>query len=211
MSADPYQILGVSPDASDEEIKRAYRKLAKQYHPDLNPGDPVAAQKMQQINAAYEQIKNPEKAQQNSGGYGGYGGYDYDPFGGYRQQGGAAQGDPYQQSAYQYIRFGRYHEALNALNSSAQRDAHWYYLSAIANNGLGNQVTALEHIRRAVSMEPDNSMYLEALRQIQAGGAAYREHAGSYRGFPLGGTPCGNLCLCYLLQLLCCRGRLFCC
>lgn len=56
---DPYSVLGVSPDASEEEIKRAYRKLAKKYHPDLNPGDQEAARKMQQINAAYEQIQNP--------------------------------------------------------------------------------------------------------------------------------------------------------
>ena len=77
---DPYKVLGLSPDASDEDIKRAYRKLAKKYHPDLNPGDAEAAKKMQQVNAAYEQIKNPEKAQPNPGGYG-YGGYD--PFGGY--------------------------------------------------------------------------------------------------------------------------------
>ncbi len=71
MIEDPYKVLGVSPDASDEEIKRAYRRLAKQYHPDLNPGDETAAKKMQQINAAYEQIKNPGAAQQ--GGYGAYG------------------------------------------------------------------------------------------------------------------------------------------
>lgn len=61
---DPYKVLGVSPDASDEEVKRAYRALAKKYHPDRNPGDAAAAQKMREINAAYEQIKDPDKAQQ---------------------------------------------------------------------------------------------------------------------------------------------------
>ena len=213
MIDDPYKVLGVSPDASDEEIKRAYRKLAKKYHPDLNPGDQEAAKKMQQVNAAYEQIKNPEKAQPNAG-YGGYGGYD--PFGGYgRQQsyGGANGDDQYQQGAYQYIRFGRYQEALNILNNAKERNARWYYLSALANNGLGNQVTALEHIRKAVSMDPDNYEYLQALNQIEHGGRAYRQTAGNFRGFEMRGDPCTNLCLCYLAQIFCCRGYpiFFCC
>lgn len=214
MIDDPYKVLGVGRDASDEEIKRAYRALAKKYHPDLNPGDQEAARKMQEVNAAYEQIKNPEKAQQaNPGGYGGYGGY-YDPFGGYRQQsyGGAQAGDPYQQAAAQYIRFGRYQEALNALGSCTERNARWYYLSALANDGLGNQVTALEHIRRAVSMEPDNMEYQQALNRIEHGSAAYRQQAGNFQGFSMGGDPCTNLCLCYLCNLFCCGGRgWFCC
>lgn len=211
MIDDPYKVLGVSRDASDEEIKRAYRTLAKKYHPDLNPGDQEAARKMQQVNAAYEQIKNPEKAQQtNQGGYGGY----YDPFGGYRQQayGGGQTTDQYQQAAAQYIRFGRFQEALNALSSSTDHDAQWYYLSAVANDGLGNQVTALEHIRRAVSMDPQNLEYQRALDRIESGGTAYRQQAGNFRGFSMGGDPCTNLCMCYLCNLFCCGGRgWFCC
>ena len=203
MIQDPYKVLGVSPDASDEEIKQAYRRLAKQYHPDRNPGDAEAAKKMQEINAAYEQIKNPEKAQPNSG-YGGYGGYG--SYGGYNSYGGQTaqnQGDNYQQAAYQYIRYGRYQEALNALGSATNRDARWYYLSAIANQGVGNQVTALEHIRLAVSMEPDNQEYLRVLDQIEHGGSAYRQQAGSYRGYTMRGNPCSGLCMCYAIHLFC--------
>ena len=209
MMEDPYKVLGVSPDASDDEIKRAYRRLAKKYHPDLNPGDQEAARKMQEVNQAYDRIKNPEKTWQT--GNGGW----YDPFGGaYGQQthSGSQNADQYQNAAYQYIRFSRFREALNALENCTDRNARWYYLSALANNGLGNQVTALEHIRKAVSMDPDNQEYLWALNQIEHGGSAYRQQAGNFQGFTMGGDPCTNLCLCYLMNLFCCGGRgFFCC
>ena len=213
MIDDPYKVLGVSPNATDDEIKQAYRRLAKKYHPDRNPDDAEAAKKMQQVNAAYEQIKNPEAYQQKTGGgYGGYQSYGYDPFWGAWQQYGQSQratGDQYQQSAYQYIRYGRYQEALNVLANSPDKNARWYYLSALANDGLGNQVTALEHIRRAVSMEPGNSLYLQTLEQIQNGGAAYRRQADGFRGFHLRGG-LWQICLCYFLQFFCCRG-FYCC
>ena len=212
MIGDPYKVLGVSPNASDDEIKRAYRKLAKKYHPDVNPGDAEAARKMQEINAAYEQIKNPEKAHTyGQSGQSSYGGYGSDPLAGaWQQSGGQQSSDSYQQAAEQYIRFRRFAEALNALGNSTKRDARWYYLSALANDGLGNRATALEHIKRAVSMEPDNREYLRVLSVMEQGESVYRQQAGSYRTFHMGRSGLGSLCLCYLAQMFCCRG-FFCC
>jgi molecular chaperone DnaJ len=209
--ADPYEVLGVDRNASDEEIKKAYRKLARQYHPDANPDNPQAAKKMEEINDAYDQIKNPSR-NQSYGGYspygqqgGGYSGYGY---GGYRDSRWEQQ-DTYTQAAYNYIRYGRYREALNVLEQMErdQRNGRWYYLSAVANYNLGNQVTALEHIRRAVSMEPDNPEYLAALNRMEYGGSAYTSRAGSYRGYSMHYNPCASLCLCYTLNLCCCGGR----
>ena len=82
MVNDPYAVLGVSRNATEDEIKTAYRRLAKRYHPDLNPGDPTAAAKMNEINEAYEQIKNPQPQNQQ---------YTYNPYGGQRPYGDSRQ------------------------------------------------------------------------------------------------------------------------
>ena len=58
---DYYEVLGVQKNASDDELKKAYRKLARQYHPDLHPDDPSAEEKFKEITEAYEVLSNSEK------------------------------------------------------------------------------------------------------------------------------------------------------
>ena len=71
---DPYKVLGVSPNATDEQIKTAYRELARKYHPDTYAGNPLsdlAEEKMQQINAAYDEIQRMRRGGGQNGGYSG--------------------------------------------------------------------------------------------------------------------------------------------
>lgn len=164
MIQDPYQVLGVSPSASEKEITRAYRKLAKKYHPDLNPGDENAAKKMSEINEAYELIKNGGAGRASAAGS------SY-------TQGGAG----FEVVAH-YIQRGAYREALHVLSQMSDRNAMWYCYSAIANHGLGNRILALEHAQIAVNMEPNNPQYQAVLNQIESGGRIYAEQSAGYGG-----------------------------
>lgn len=185
MYQDPYKVLGVSPDASDEEIKKKYRELTKKYHPDLNPNDPEAAKRMNDINAAYDQIKNGNTASPY-----GQGGAQYQQYGwGGSSWGSYNYGNQYQNkerseytAAKNYIRNGMYKEAVIALSSvpTPEREAKWYYLSAGANMYLGNKVIALEHAKRAVEMDPDNAEYRRLLEMIQSGREFYDTYTSSY-------------------------------
>ena len=198
--SDPYQVLGVSRDATDDEVKAAYRKLAQKYHPDLNPGDAAAAQKMKEVNAAYDQIKNPEAWKSAGGAQGGQGGQGYaayeDPFGGWNRfggfggyggaqesqagyradSGGQQSGDIRYQNIRSYIQSGFLDEALRALEGVpvGERQGEWYYLSALANYNAGNRITGLQHAQTAVRLEPGNEAYRALLARMQQGGAAYR-------------------------------------
>jgi molecular chaperone DnaJ len=226
MISDPYKVLGVSPAASEEEITKAYRKLAKKYHPDLNPGDQEAARKMSEINAAYEQIKSGNASQTHSGGsYGDQGSYaggndaseeynpfggafnpfgGFDPFGGFGSYGnGRRQGGEYSEfdPVKNYLRAGYYQDALNVLAGIANRNAEWYCYSAIANFGTGNRITALNHAQTAVQMDPNNLEYRRLLAQILNGGRVYQQQSQDF-GMPL--VNLNQICLGLCLARICC-------
>lgn len=249
MISDPYKVLGISPDATKEEIKKAYRQKAKQYHPDLNPNDPDAEKKMNEVNEAYDMLNHPEKYKQTQqqsyhtqnpygnsygGSYGnpygnpygqGYGnqseqqrqsgGYTYyefdfdDLFGFGNRAYGSSRPEPQPgdsqdiRQAIDFINMRKYQYASQILNGmvSSERNARWYYLSALTNKGLGNTILAAEQIERAVQMEPGNQTYQSAKSDIHRSSYTYTE-AG--RGYHNASDCAGRFCMSYfLLQLYC--------
>lgn len=216
----PYEVLGVSENASDEEIKKAYRRLSRQYHPDANVNNPnkdAAEEKFKEVQAAYKSIMdgnsqnsyggyNSSYGGQYGGGFGGFGGFSgFDDFERYtRRTTGEDRGeDMYFNAAARYIQNGSYDEALNVLKSISNHNGKWYYYSAIAHYGKGNQATALEHIQRAMNIEPYNMEYQRVYSQIKSGSNWYNGMGRTYT-MPTGsGGYCFKLCLANMLCNLC--------
>lgn len=174
---DPYSILGVSPGASDEEVKKAYRELARKYHPDNyqnNPLADLAEEKMKEINEAYELITKQRSGaggyQQQSSGY--HGGYQ----GGYQRQYGGASSNPTYARVRTLIQSGDLPTAERLLYEFNERNGEWYFLTGSIAYRKGWLDEAQQNYTRAVQMEPGNLEYRQALAMTQQGGRAYQPY-----------------------------------
>lgn len=202
----PYSILGISPNASEDEVKKAYRVLAKKYHPDVNK-NPGAEDRFIEIQNAYQEIMDAKKRgdtgnfwQQNS--YGGFQGYGQSSYGG-------ASGNNDYQNVVNYLNAQRYMEAYNILQQIQDRGADWYYLSAIAQYGMGNQIAAMDFAEKACQMDPSNQQYRQLYAQMQGGRNRYQN---MQQPFSMGGSDlCCRLIVCSMCFNGCFGGRYFCC
>ncbi len=200
---DPYSVLGVSPNASDEEIKKAYRNLSRKYHPDSyndNPLADLAEEKFKEVQDAYKQIMEERS---RGGSYSGSGSSSYS--GGYSGGSYSGSGDSNVEltAAGNFINNGRYRDALNVLNGIRNRDARWYYYSAVANAGIGNNIQAMNDANQAVNMDPGNPEYRNFLNQMQWRTNRYQGTGSNYGGQPTCST--GNCCCDLWIADTCCE------
>ena len=182
---DPYSVLGVAPGASDDEVKKAYRELARKYHPDNyhdNPLADLASEKMKEINEAYDSIT---RERESGGGYNGGGAYQSQGYSGPYQQ---SYSNGYQQSYSGASRqsagsYAQIRNLINAndlaraeamLNAMPSHDAEWYYLMGSVYWRRGWMDQAGQYFRTAATMEPANMEYRNAVQYMNRGGQAYR-------------------------------------
>ncbi len=189
---DPYSVLGVSQSASDDEIKKAYRELARKYHPDNyqnNPLADLAEEKMKEVNEAYDALT---KSRTSGGSQTGY-----QPSGaGYQQ--GSASSDPALSRVRSLISAGNLAEAEAALQAYGTKSAEWYFLTGAVASRKGWLDEALQNYNIAYRMNPNNMEYRQAVMMAQRGGQSYQPYGYSSQG---GGLDCCTTLLC--LNCLC--------
>ncbi len=191
---DPYEVLGIPRNASDQEVKKAYRALSRKYHPDANvdkPNPEMYEEKFKQIQQAYQTIMD-ERQHKSDSGYGGF----------YGQRSSAGNGDEnsvHLQAAVNFIRNGRFTEAVRVLNGISNRNAQWYYVSAVANSGAGNNATALQYARTAAQMEPNNYEYQKLVQQLETPGFSYQQMQQPYMGGSFDDSGCVRCCAANIL------------
>ncbi len=176
---DPYTVLGVDSNASDDDIKRAYRELARKYHPDNyqnNPLADLAEEKMKEINEAYDTILKERSGGGSSSGYRtSYQSQRNEYQTGYQSR-NASGGTIYAQ-ARQYINMGNLDAASNLLQNCRDHNAEWYFLMGSIAYRRGWLDEARQDYQMACRMDPNNMEYNQALNMMQQGGFAYRNNS----------------------------------
>ncbi len=188
----PYEVLGVPENASEEEIKRAYKELVKKYHPDKYQDNPLAGlaeEKLQEINEAYDMLMKGRSS--NSGSSYSYG------------SSGGSYGTPDYMAVRRYIDAGNLSAAENILNSTKDRSAEWFFLSGMVSYRKGWYDDAINKIRTATDLAPGNSEYSQAYGRIINMGGAYQNQAYG-RGYGSNNDMCCQALQCYICADCCC-------
>ncbi len=171
---DPYSVLGVDPTASDDEVKRAYRELARKYHPDNyqdNPLADLAEEKMKEINEAYDTITRTRSGGSGQSGYDSAQQQRYQSQYAYQQQ---ASGNEIFVQVRQCINVGDLSRAEQLLRAASQQNAEWHFLYGYLAYRKGWLDEASQHFQTACAMDPGNPEYRQAMSMMQQGGTRYR-------------------------------------